>query len=190
VRFAFSYTRAMSGEGPDKAERKQIILRPAWITVPGTLAVIWLAYSLAPALSGVDDPAARLALAARWLVVAMLPYVVVCLVIAGIRFFEGSHDPMRGEESHRLQVHRLAMQNTLEQFVWFSICLLAVAPMLTPAEARLVPIVCVVFLVARFAYWRGYFRLGSLGRSPGVQITFTVNLFLLTLALMLFFRSP
>jgi uncharacterized membrane protein YecN with MAPEG domain len=180
----------MSSEVSDRAARQRLILRSVWITVSGTLAAIWLAYRLVPSFSDVDGPAARLALAARWLVVAMLPYVAMCLAIAGIRLFEGSHDPTRGEESHRLQVHRLAMQNTLEQLVWFSACLFAVAPMLTEVEVRLVPIVCVAFLVARLVYWRGYFLLGSLGRSPGVQITFTVNILLLTLALTRLFHSP
>jgi uncharacterized membrane protein YecN with MAPEG domain len=174
---------------PDKAARKYLIIRSIWYTVPGALAAIGIAYTLIPPLDGFDEPFARFALATRWLVVAMVPYVAVCLVIAGIRLFEGSHDPTRGTESRHLQIHCRVMQNTLEQLVWFAVCLFAVAPMLAPAQVHLVPIVCVFFLIARLTFWRGYLRAGTLGRSPGVQLTFTVNIFLLVVALVLLART-
>ena len=162
--------------------------RSIWFTVPGTIAVIGVAYNLIPPLGGLEEPIARLTLATRWLVVAMVPYAAVCLAILGIRFFEGSHDPTRGGESDRLKIHCRVMQNTLEQLVWFAVCIFAIAPMLAPAEAHIVPIVCVFFLFARLVYWWGYFRVGTLGRSPGVQLTFTVNILLLFLALALLVR--
>lgn len=168
---------------PDKPTRQRLIARSIWVTVPGTLAVVAIASLLIPPMSGLDEPVARLGLATRWLAVAMLPYVAVGLAIATIRFFEGAHDPMRDQESDRLKIHCRVMQNTLEQFVWFAVCLLALAPMLAPDEAHLVPIACVVFLFARLVYWWGYLRLGTLGRAPGVQITFTLNILLLIRAL-------
>ncbi|MGH7863820.1 MAG: MAPEG family protein [Candidatus Binataceae bacterium] len=168
---------------PEKAARKHLIARSIWFTVPGTMAVIGVAYKLVPPLGGFEEPIARLTLATRWLVVAMIPYAAVCLAILGVRFFDGSHDPTRGAESDHLKIHCRVMQNTLEQFVWFAVCILAIAPMLAPAEAHLIPIVCVFFLLARLAYWWGYFRIGTLGRSPGVQLTFTLNILLLFLAL-------
>ena len=173
---------------PDKAARKHILARSIWLTVPGTIAVIGVAYKVVPPLVGLEEPIARLALATRWLVVAMIPYAAVCLAILGIRFFEGSHDPTRGDESDHLRIHCRVMQNTLEQLVWFAVCIFAIAPMLAPAEAHLVPIVCVFFFFARLVYWWGYFRVGTLGRSPGVQLTFTVNILLLFLALALLVR--
>jgi uncharacterized membrane protein YecN with MAPEG domain len=81
------------------------------------------------------------------------------------------------------------MQNTLEQLVWFALCLMAVATYLTPGQARFVPIACVFFALARFVYWWGYLRNGTLGRAPGVQLTFSLNVTLLVLALMLFARD-
>ncbi len=168
---------------PDKPTRQRLIARSIWVTVPGTLVAVGVAYQLVPPLDGLDEPVARLALVTRWLVVAMLPYVAVCLAILTIRFFEGAHDPTRGLESDRLKIHCRVMQNTLEQLVWFAVCVLALAPMLGPAEVHLIPIACVVFLFARLVYWWGYLRLGTLGRAPGVQITFTLNILLLILAL-------
>ena len=172
----------------DKAARKRLMARSIWFTVPGTFAVIGVAYQLVPPPGGLEEPIARLTLATRWLVVAMIPYVAVCLAILGIRFFEGSHDPTRGGESDHLKIHCRVMQNTLEQLVWFAVCLFAIAPMLVPAEAHLIPIVCVFFLFARLVYWWGYLRIGTLGRAPGVQLTFTLNILLLFLALALLVR--
>ena len=173
---------------PDKAARKHLIARSIWFTVPGTIAVIGVAYKLVPPLGGLEEPIARLALATRWLVVAMIPYVAVCLAISVVRFFEGSHDPTRGGGSDHLKIHCRVMQNTLEQLVWFAVCIFAIAPLLAPAEAHLIPIVCVFFLFARLVYWWGYLRTGTLGRAPGVQLTFTLNIFLLFLALALLVR--
>lgn len=173
----------------DKAARKHLIARSVWFTVPGSLAAIGVAYALVPPLRGVEEPTARLFLATRWLVVAMLPYAATCLFIAGARFLEGSHDPTVGAESERLKIHCRVMQNTLEQLVWFGVCLFAIAPMLEPAQARLIPIVSVFFVFARLVYWWGYLRKATLARAPGVQLTFTLNVHLLLLALALFGRS-
>ena len=173
---------------PDKAARKRQIAVSIWFTVPGTISVIGVAYKLFPPLSGLEEPIARLTFATRWLVVAMIPYAAVCLAILNARFFEGSHNPTRGDESEHLKIHCRVMQNTLEQLIWFAICILALAPMLAPAEAHLIPIVCGFFLFARLVYWWGYFQANTLGRSPGVQLTFTLNILLLCLALALLVR--
>lgn len=167
--------------------RQRRILGSTPFTVPGTLLVAGAAYALVPPLRGCDVPIDRLVVALRWLVVAMLPYVAVCMHIATARLFEGAHDPTRGEESVRLRIHCRVMQNTLEQLVWFAVCVLAIAPQLTSSEMRLVPVAAVLFLVARSLYWWGYLQPGTLGRAPGVQATFTLNIGLLGLALFLFF---
>src|SRR5207247_263914 len=147
----------------DLAARKHFILRLVWLTIPAPLVATAIAYSLLPPLRGLDEPGARLGLAARWLCVAMLPYVIVGITIAGVRFFEGSHDLTKGEESQRLKIMSRVMQNTLEQLVWFAIALFALASLLTSAQTRVIPIVCVVFALARFVYWWGYHRTGTIG---------------------------
>ena len=111
-------------------------------------------------------------LAVRWLLVAMVPYAAVCIAILSARFFEGAHNPLVGGESERLKIHCRVMQNTLEQLVWFAICILSLATYLTPAQARLIPIACTFFAVARFVYWWGYLRSGTLGRAPGFSSLF------------------
>lgn len=170
----------------DKAARQRLIKSSIWFTVPGTYVLLGAAYAILPPLEGLEEASARLVLAVRWLLVAMVPYAAVCMVILSVRFFEGAHNPLLGGESERLKIHCRVMQNTLEQLVWFAVCVLPLATYLTPTQARLVPIVCTFFAAARFIYWWGYLRSGTLGRAPGVQLTFSLNIFLLALALVLF----
>ena len=173
----------------DRTARRRFIRRSIWWTVPGVLLAVAAGYALSPPMREVGDPGARLVMAARWLVVALVPYVAVCVHIAIARYFEGAHDPLAGTESERLKIHCRVMQNTLEQLAWFTICILALATLLEPAQARVVPVLCVVFALARFVYWWGYLRQGTLGRAPGVQMTFTINVASLMVVVVLFVRS-
>lgn len=174
--------------GDDDA-RKRHIRSSVWYTVPGTLAAVAAGYALLSPLRGLEEPSARVLLALRWLPVALLPYVAVCLTIGAKRLREGSHDPLAGAESTTLEIHRRVMQNTLEQFVWFAVAALALSALLGAAEARVVPVTCVVFALARCLYWHGYFRKGTLGRAPAVQITWTLNIAMILAALGLLARS-
>jgi uncharacterized membrane protein YecN with MAPEG domain len=173
----------------DAKARRRFLGKSIWWTVPGICIAVAAGYALSPPMREVGDPGARLAMAARWLVVALIPYATVCVHILTARFFEGAHDPLAGNESERLKIHCRVMQNTLEQLLWFAICILALATLLEPAQARVVPVLCVAFAVARFVYWWGYLRQGTLGRAPGVQMTFTLNIALLAAVLVLFLRS-
>lgn len=171
----------------DKRKRQRMIAGSTWFTVPGTLAVLAAAHGLGPPPTGIDDPLARLQLALRWLPVALLPYAASCLHILLARFLEGAHNPLLGSESERLKIHCRVMQNTLEQLVWFTLCVLALAAGTAPL--RLVPVACVLFAAARFIYWWGYLRRGTLGRAPGVQMTFTLNVALLVMSLLQLARA-
>lgn len=169
--------------------RRRFIARSIWSTVPGTFVVIAAAYALAPPSAGLAHVSERLELALRWLFVAFLPYAATCLVILHQRFAEGAHNPLLSDESERLKIHCRVMQNTLEQLVWLALCILPLATFLSPAQARLIPIACTFFAVARLVYWWGYLRNGTLGRAPGVQLTFTLNISLLVITLVLFVRA-
>jgi hypothetical protein len=65
---------------------------------------------------------------------------------------------------------------------------LALATTLPREHLQLLPIATGMFVVARFVYWRGYHRGGSLGRAPGVQLTLFTTLPLLILAVVMVLR--
>ena len=176
-------------DSADKSARQRRIRRSLWFTVLGTYGGLGVAYVLVPPLAGLAEPGERLVFATRWLLVAFIPYAAVCLTVLYERYAEGAHNPLLGAETDRLKIHCRAMQNTLEQLVWFAFCVLPLATLLSPTEARLIPILCVFFALARFVYWWGYFRSGTLGRSPGVQFTFLLNVPLFVLVLVRFARS-
>jgi uncharacterized membrane protein YecN with MAPEG domain len=169
--------------------RRRLLASSVWYTVPGTYAVVALAYSVFPPPSGLSNPSERLVFTVRWLLLAFLPYAAVCLLILHKRFVEGAHNPLAHSEGEHLRIHGRVMQNTLEQLVWFVLCTLVIATYLRPEQMRLVPIVCIFFALARLIYWRGYLRRGTLGRAPGVQLTFTLNISLLLGAIVLAVRS-
>lgn len=163
--------------------RQRLLARSIWFTVPGTHAVIAAAYAIAPPLPGLGEATDRLLLTFRWLVIAIIPYAAACIAILYLRFAEGAHNPLVAEESERLKIHCRVMQNTLEQLVWFALCLVPLATYLSSNQMRIVPILCVFFAFARFVYWWGYLRNGTLGRAPGVQLTFSLNIPLLAVVL-------
>jgi len=68
----------------------------------------------------------------------------------------------------------------------FAFCVLSVSTYLSPSRARVIPLLCVFFAVARLVYWWGYLRSGTLGRAPGVQLTFALNISLFAAALVMF----
>ncbi len=179
----------MSPPDNDTAVRKRVIRGSLWFTVPGTYSALAAAYAVVPPLAGLTQASERLVLAAQWLLVAFIPYAAVCLTILYRRYAEGSHNPLLGAESERLQVHCRVMQNTLEQLLWFALCLLPLATLLSPDEARAVPILCVFFAFARLVYWWGHLRDGTLGRAPGVQFTFLLNIPLFLAVLVRFARG-
>lgn len=173
----------------DDAARRRYLGRTVWITVPAMVSVLAAAPAIVPELQGMEQPAARLALATRWLLVALLPYAAVALWILWARFAEGAHDPTAGVESERLKIHCRVMQNTLEQLAWLAVCVLALATLLPAPHLQLLPVACTLFAASRFTYWWGYLRDGTLGRRVGVQLTFTLNVYLLAKALLLFVRQ-
>jgi len=176
-------------DSADKAARQRRIRGSLWFTIPVTYGVLALAYALVPPLPGLTEPGERLVLAVRWLLVALVPYAAVCLTILYQRYAEGAHNPLLATESERLEIHCRVMQNTLEQLVWFTLCVLPLATLVSASEVRLIPILCVFFALARLVYWWGYLRSGTLGRAPGVQLTFLLNVPLLALVLIRFAKS-
>ena len=178
----------------DKSRRQRFLLSSTAVTIPGTMALVaipwflgWPALDLASGDLAARAFSERLELAFTWCFVAFVPYALVCLTILQTRLTQGAHNPLAGAEDASLAIHCRVMQNTLEQLVWFVLCIVPVAWHLHPLHLHLVPLASMAFVLARLIYWRGYFRDGTLGRRYGVQMTFSLNisLFVLTAVLLI-----
>ena len=157
-------------------EREAMIKGSILFSVMATLVLIIIPYMLLPHYTVTGSV---LFWGIKWIFLAFLPYPAVCLVILNNRLQEGAHNPLLGSESSALKIHCRVMQNTLEQWVWFAMCTLALVTVLTREELKIIPILSFMFAIARLVYWKGYFMNGTLGRRYGVQMTFTINISLL-----------
>jgi len=165
----------MSNDATGVQTRQRRILGSTWWTLPLVLLG-------APALAlwvvpppGLDGRGERIAFALQCNAVALMPYFAVCMKIAAVRFFEGTHDPLSHQPSPSLAIDCRVMQNHLEQLVAFAIASLALATVLPAGYLQLLPVATGCFFVGRVIYGWGYHRQGTLGRAPGVQITFAVT---------------
>lgn len=168
--------------------RQLRIAGSGWWTGTIVMVVVPLLHVYVVAAPAAVTMADRLALAVRCAAIAALPYMAVCSKIMLTRFIEGAHDPLSHAESATLKVDCRVMQNHLEQVVAFALAVAAIATLLPADHLQLLPITTVVFVVGRFIYWWGYHRQGTLGRAPGVQLTFGVTIPLTLLAAVLVLR--
>jgi uncharacterized membrane protein YecN with MAPEG domain len=129
-----------------------------------------------PRIDASHELAARLAFAAKCNAVAVLPYLLVCIRIMLGRFLEGAHNPLSHAQSAGLTVDCRVMQNHLEQTFVFAISTTALAAMLGAAQLGILAIATGIFVLGRLVFWWGYHREGTLGRAPGVQLTFGVTI--------------
>jgi len=175
-------------------ERQARIFKSGIFVVPlGILFLLVLHFYLISAPVGLESLELKLIFIFKWLFIALIPYVLVCMTIMTNRFNEGAHNPMVGGESFSLKVHCRMMQNTLEQYVILASCLLPLGLMLPANHLQLIPIASIWFLIARMVYWKGYLNQENVtARAPGVQLTAIINfgLFFLALALISFDIFP
>jgi hypothetical protein len=120
---------------------------------------------------------------------APLPTAFACCAIAGVltlvmgveaiaheRLVTPAIDPLAGFETRRMRVNARYLSNTVEQFVVFAVGLLALSQF---APARLLVIVSIVWIAARWAFWIGYHfspLLRGLG-APGMLQSMIVLLY-------------
>lgn len=162
--------------------RQRTIAGSGWWTASVILVGLPLLHLQVVSPPVLDGLAERLGFAARCNAIALVPYFAVCVKILASRFLEGAHDPLTHPESAALKIDCRVMQNHLEQFIAFAVASTALAAMLPAGHLQLLPIATGVFVAGRLLYWWGYHRKGTLGRAPGVQLTFGVTIPLVSLA--------
>jgi hypothetical protein len=136
--------------------------------------LVWLLSSLIGPPDVPDTAADRLAYAARWLVVAILPLFAMLIAIGNARFFSEAIDPTLHKEDPAMVVNGRVADNTLQQFVVFAVGLLALSVSLPARSLCIIPAVTITFVIARLVFWIGY-RIHPLYRAPGFSSTAYLN---------------
>ena len=149
----------------------------AAIGVIGMMLLVWLISTTIPGPQVVDAPGNRLAYAVRWSVVAVLPLFAMLVAVGNERFLSEAIDPTLGKESRKMVVNGRVADNTLQQFVCFSVGILALSVSVPIGWISVVPAVAITFVICRIIFWIGY-RIHPLYRAPGFSSTAYMNLFM------------
>jgi hypothetical protein len=140
----------------------------------GIAAILWWAlWHFLPEPAAAEPLKAAIACCA---VAALLTLVLGVEAIAHERLFTPAIDPLAGFETQRMRVNFRFLSNTVEQFVAFAAGLLALSAYASP---RLLVIVTIVWVLARWAFWIGYHfspLLRGLG-APGMLQSMVVLLY-------------
>jgi hypothetical protein len=143
------------------------------VSAPAALLLWWLMWKYLPDPIGAN----RLRVAIQCCAVAALFSVVAGVeAVAHERLFTAAIDPLAGVETKRMRVNFRFLSNTVEQYVVFAAGLLA---LWLYASAKILVIVTIVWVLARWAFWIGYHRsplLRGVG-APGMLQSMIVLLY-------------
>ena len=117
-----------------------------------------------------DDPASRLAFAARWLLVPGLTLLAGVQVAGRRGFLPDAIDGTRTPANHALEINLRYNQNTLEQTILAAIAWAGLAVVLPHAQLLLIPAMASLFAVGRATFWLGYL-IAPAGRAFGMVLT-------------------
>jgi|HubBroStandDraft_6_1064221.scaffolds.fasta_scaffold196934_2 hypothetical protein len=154
--------------------RKQVYVLAGMTLAVAVLALLWArgAQHLSLPLPDGDDFAARLAFAGRWLALPGFSLVAGLAVAANRRFFlPDAIDGTRTPQSRSLEINLRYNQNTLEQTVLAAIAWTGLALALPHERLALIPMLALVFVVARALFWIGYL-MAPWARALGFALTF------------------
>ena len=119
-----------------------------------------------------DDAAARLAFAAKWLLVPGFCLLAGIGMLASRRFFSSDAiDGTRAPQSSALEINLRYNQNTLEQTALVVIAWPLLALWLPAPQLGLIPVLAALFAAGRIAFWIGYL-IAPWARAFGFALTF------------------
>lgn len=154
--------------------RKQVLIAGGMLAAVFVLLFLYntpgIAAHIAPPLG--DDEAARLAYAARWLLLPALCLLAGVGAMANRRFFSSDAvDGTRAPVSRSLEINLRYNQNTLEQAVLAAAAWSGLALMLPHDRLGLIGMLAIVFAVGRALFWIGYL-IAPWARAIGFGLTF------------------
>lgn len=121
------------------------------IAASAVVALVWyVLLRFLPAPAGAEPLTTALACCA---IAALLTLVMGVEAIVHERLVTPAIDPLAGFETRRMRVNFRYLSNTVEQFIVFGAGLLALSAY---APSRILVIVSIVWILARWAFWIGY----------------------------------
>jgi hypothetical protein len=117
-----------------------------------------------------DNVAARLAFAARWLLVPGLALLAGVWAAGRRGFIPDAIDGTRSPLSHSLEINLRYNQNTLEQAVLAAIAWINLSMALPQERLVLIPAAALLFGFGRAAFWIGYL-IYPMARAFGMVLT-------------------
>jgi MAPEG family protein len=146
--------------GKVTAEQRRITLSGIAASFVAAAALWYLLLRIVPEPEGADPLTTSLACC---VIAALLTLVSGVEAVAHERLVTPAIDPLAGFETQRMRVNQRYLSNTVEQFIAFAVGLVALSAYASP---RLLIILTVVWVIARWAFWIGYHR-GPLFRAVG-----------------------
>jgi hypothetical protein len=126
----------------------------------------------------------RLAFALKWHLLAVVPLLLMLTRVADVRFRSDAINPLAQRETRAQLIEGRVTSNTLEQYVLFLVGSLSLSTLLAPKFLPTLPAACVVFVLARLAFWFGYHK-DPLYRAPGMAATLFLNFGILGTAMVM-----
>jgi hypothetical protein len=158
---------------PVTPEQRRTTLSGIAVSAPLTLLLWWFLWKYLPEPIGAD----RLRVAIQCCAIAALFALVAGVeAVAHERLFTAAIDPLAGVETRRMRVNFRYLSNTLEQYIVFASGLLALS---IYASAKILVIVTIVWVLARWAFWIGYHKsplMRGVG-APGMMQSMIVLLY-------------
>ncbi len=133
----------------------------AWAYAPALLSNIGL-----PA----DDPGSRLAYAAQWLLAPGAMLLAGVFNAARRGFYADAIDGTRTPAAPSLEIGLRYNQNTVEQVILAAIAWFAFAATAPHADLARIPMMALLFIVARITFWAGYL-IHPMARTFGMTLT-------------------
>ncbi|GET38337.1 MAPEG family protein [Microseira wollei] len=132
---------------------------------------VLIAYFIIPvSLPLLDTAEQRLIFALRCQIFPLLMLFAGIATIGNSRFLSPAINPLANAESEQMRVHLRYLSNTLEQFVLFFVATLVLSTFLDAASIKLIPILAILFVLGRIAFWIGYLK-NPLYRGFGMGVT-------------------
>ncbi|MAN80464.1 MAG: hypothetical protein CMM77_04295 [Rhodospirillaceae bacterium] len=150
-----------------------------WLSAFGAAGLALVLWGLLAWLDGwpgpIPDAGERIGLALKFAVLPAGFLLAVVQVVALTRLITGAIDPLADDAPRWRRTDMRVLANTVEQTLIFLPLYLATTMVIKADESAWLTALPVAFVLARIAFWIGY-RIGPMGRAPGMAAGFFINL--------------